>query len=240
MKWVLWWKRVLTLLIGSDPWFWSRLAGTSAGPHCPQQDDSGVSSHWRHRWHDLGVPLARLGWRLRGWLRLEPSIQLACRPWERKKAAPELSRTSMEPDHGWRPLQHRQKLFRATRNLWQWIWYLGRGEFGTVLQGKKFPVKGDFYDMMCDLDFLNSHFLLSLQTWMCGGTLEIVPCSHVGHIFRKRSPYKWRSGVNVLKRNSIRLAEVWMDDYAKYYYQRIGKDLVSIFKELPEISPWEI
>lgn len=63
---------------------------------------------------------------------------------------------------------------------------------------------------------------------MCGGTLEIVPCSHVGHIFRKRSPYKWRSGVNVLKRNSIRLAEVWMDDYAKYYYQRIGKDLVWI------------
>ena len=43
---------------------------------------------------------------------------------------------------------------------------------------------------------------------MCGGTLEIVPCSHVGHIFRKRSPYKWRSGVNVLRKNSIRLAEV--------------------------------
>lgn len=43
---------------------------------------------------------------------------------------------------------------------------------------------------------------------MCGGRLEIVPCSHVGHVFRKRSPYKWRSGVNVLKRNSVRLAEV--------------------------------
>jgi polypeptide N-acetylgalactosaminyltransferase len=62
---------------------------------------------------------------------------------------------------------------------------------------------------------------------MCGGTLEIVPCSHVGHIFRKRSPYKWRSGVNVLKRNSVRLSEVWLDEYAKYYYQRIGNDLVS-------------
>ncbi|XP_006565134.1 putative polypeptide N-acetylgalactosaminyltransferase 9 isoform X2 [Apis mellifera] len=65
---------------------------------------------------------------------------------------------------------------------------------------------------------------LSFKTWMCGGTLEIVPCSHVGHIFRKRSPYKWRSGVNVLKRNSIRLSEVWLDEYAKYYYQRIGHD----------------
>lgn len=59
---------------------------------------------------------------------------------------------------------------------------------------------------------------------MCGGTLEIVPCSHVGHIFRKRSPYKWRSGVNVLRRNSVRLSEVWLDEYAKYYYQRIGND----------------
>ena len=59
---------------------------------------------------------------------------------------------------------------------------------------------------------------------MCGGTLEIVPCSHVGHIFRKRAPYKWRSGVNVLRRNSVRLAEVWLDEYSKYYYQRIGND----------------
>jgi len=68
---------------------------------------------------------------------------------------------------------------------------------------------------------------LSFKTWMCGGTLEIVPCSHVGHIFRKRSPYKWTSkhGSNVLRRNSIRLAEVWMDDYKQYYYDRIGTEL---------------
>eukprot|EP00092_Neocalanus_flemingeri_P005465 GFUD01005893.1.p1 GENE.GFUD01005893.1~~GFUD01005893.1.p1 ORF type:complete len:612 (+),score=116.80 GFUD01005893.1:189-2024(+) len=80
---------------------------------------------------------------------------------------------------------------------------------------------------------------ISFKTWMCGGTLEIVPCSHVGHIFRKRSPYKWRSGVNVLRRNSIRLAEVWLDDHKKYYYDRIGNDLgnygdVSSRKQLRE------
>lgn len=66
---------------------------------------------------------------------------------------------------------------------------------------------------------------LSFKTWMCGGKLEILPCSHVGHVFRSRSPYKWRTGVNVLKRNSVRLAEVWMDDYKKYYYDRIGLEL---------------
>ncbi|KAL4222733.1 N-acetylgalactosaminyltransferase [Mactra antiquata] len=66
---------------------------------------------------------------------------------------------------------------------------------------------------------------LSFRVWMCGGTLEIIPCSHVGHIFRKRSPYKWRGGVNVVKKNSVRLAEVWMDEYRNYYYERFNHDL---------------
>lgn len=61
---------------------------------------------------------------------------------------------------------------------------------------------------------------------MCGGTLETTPCSHVGHIFSKRSPYKWRSNVNVLLKNNVRLCEVWLDDYKEYYYDRIGHNLV--------------
>lgn len=88
---------------------------------------------------------------------------------------------------------------------------------------QKFFEKLGTYDSGFDI-WGGENLELSFKTWMCGGTLEIVPCSHVGHIFRKRSPYKWRSGVNVLRRNSVRLAEVWLDDYAKYYYQRIGND----------------
>jgi len=61
---------------------------------------------------------------------------------------------------------------------------------------------------------------------MCGGILEQVMCSHVGHIFRQRSPYAWRTGTNVLKKNSVRLAEVWLDNYKKYYYERLNFDLV--------------
>jgi polypeptide N-acetylgalactosaminyltransferase len=52
-----------------------------------------------------------------------------------------------------------------------------------------------------------------IKVWQCGGELLCAPCSHVGHIFRKRSPYEWPKNINVVKKNTVRLAEVWLDDY---------------------------
>ncbi|XP_058609859.1 polypeptide N-acetylgalactosaminyltransferase 4 isoform X2 [Onychostoma macrolepis] len=57
---------------------------------------------------------------------------------------------------------------------------------------------------------------LSFRVWQCGGSLEIHPCSHVGHVFPKKAPY---SRSNFLQ-NTVRAAEVWMDSYKKHFYNR--------------------
>ncbi|XP_061715748.1 putative polypeptide N-acetylgalactosaminyltransferase 9 isoform X1 [Cydia pomonella] len=120
----------------------------------------------------------------------------------------------------WHPVPARERARHSNTAEAVWSPTMAGGLFAI---DKEFFEKLGTYDSGFDI-WGGENLELSFKTWMCGGTLEIVPCSHVGHIFRKRSPYKWRTGVNVLKKNSVRLAEVWLDDYAKYYYQRVGND----------------
>ncbi|BFY97302.1 hypothetical protein BsWGS_00342 [Bradybaena similaris] len=67
---------------------------------------------------------------------------------------------------------------------------------------------------------------LSFRVWMCGGKLEFVPCSRVGHIFRSSHPYTFPGNKDTHGANSVRLAEVWMDSYKRLFYMH-RRDLLS-------------
>uniref|UniRef100_A0A3P8UWV6 Polypeptide N-acetylgalactosaminyltransferase n=1 Tax=Cynoglossus semilaevis TaxID=244447 RepID=A0A3P8UWV6_CYNSE len=53
---------------------------------------------------------------------------------------------------------------------------------------------------------------LGIRVWTCGGSVEVVPCSKIAHIERNHKPYMPDLSL-IMKRNALRVAEIWMDDY---------------------------
>ncbi|KAK7886102.1 hypothetical protein WMY93_025723 [Mugilogobius chulae] len=53
---------------------------------------------------------------------------------------------------------------------------------------------------------------LGVRVWLCGGSIEVIPCSKIAHIERAIKPYVEDLSL-MMKRNALRVAEVWMDEY---------------------------
>lgn len=63
---------------------------------------------------------------------------------------------------------------------------------------------------------------LSMKSWICGGKMLTVPCSRVAHIQKTGHPYLMKANKDVVRANSLRLAEVWMDEYKQVIFDIYG------------------
>eukprot|EP00096_Caligus_rogercresseyi_P014574 TRINITY_DN7081_c0_g1_i1.p1 TRINITY_DN7081_c0_g1~~TRINITY_DN7081_c0_g1_i1.p1 ORF type:complete len:637 (+),score=113.35 TRINITY_DN7081_c0_g1_i1:127-2037(+) len=94
-----------------------------------------------------------------------------------------------------------------------------------IMAGGLFSIRKDWFKSLGFYDedmsiWGGENYELSFKAWMCGGTIEIAPCSRVGHVFRTKSPY--RVTPEDVHKNGIRVAKVWMDEFQYLHYERLG------------------
>lgn len=106
---------------------------------------------------------------------------------------------------------------------------------GIFAMDRRYFYESGAYDMGQDT-WGGENIEMSFRVWMCGGRLEVVPCSRIGHVFRSQSPYKFkdRNPGETIARNLNRVAEVWMDGHADIYYNITGNRHYGIGKSVSD------
>ncbi|XP_055837146.1 polypeptide N-acetylgalactosaminyltransferase 3 [Episyrphus balteatus] len=130
---------------------------------------------------------------------------------------------------------------KTLENNWgafNWVlnfkWYASRPKEGSTpatpiatpsMAGGLFSIDREYFYHVGAYDPLmkiwgGENIEMSLRIWQCGGRVEISPCSHVGHVFRKTTPYTFPNGVTqTLTNNVARTAMVWMDKWQNFVFR---------------------
>jgi len=95
--------------------------------------------------------------------------------------------------------------------------------YSPTMAGGLFAMRRDYfweigsYDEQMD-GWGGENLEMSFRIWQCGGTLETIPCSRIGHIFRDFHPYSFPNDRDTHGINTVRMAMVWMDKYIEFFY----------------------
>ncbi|XP_004704068.1 polypeptide N-acetylgalactosaminyltransferase 15 isoform X1 [Echinops telfairi] len=76
---------------------------------------------------------------------------------------------------------------------------------------------------------------LSLKAWLCGGSVEIIPCSRVGYLYGNRDAHSLPDQEAML-RNKVRIAETWLGSFKDTFYRHSPEALALSQAEKPDCT----
>ncbi|KAI6053739.1 polypeptide N-acetylgalactosaminyltransferase 15 isoform X2 [Marmota monax] len=77
---------------------------------------------------------------------------------------------------------------------------------------------------------------MSFKAWLCGGSVEILPCSRVGHIYRNQDTQSSSLDQEAILRNKVRLAEIWLGSFKETFYRHSPEAFVLSKAEKPDCT----
>lgn len=134
------------------------------------------------------------------------------------------------------PQDNFRQYLKGTKGHWRFEWNLNlifTNPYGTnevsrdpwaspATSGGIFAIRKDYWNQLGLYDagmigWGGDHIEATLKVWRCGGHIEIVPCSRIGHLFRDPAHRPYDVEVKQVVHNYGRIAEVWLDDYRSYF-----------------------
>lgn len=76
---------------------------------------------------------------------------------------------------------------------------------------------------------------LSLKAWLCGGSVEILPCSRVGHIYQNQEANSPPDQEATLL-NKVRIAETWLGSFKETFYRHSPEAFALSKAEKPDCT----
>ncbi|XP_006770239.1 PREDICTED: polypeptide N-acetylgalactosaminyltransferase 15 isoform X1 [Myotis davidii] len=76
---------------------------------------------------------------------------------------------------------------------------------------------------------------LSLKAWLCGGSVEILPCSRVGHIYQNQEANSPPDQEATLL-DKVRIAETWLDSFKETFYKHSPEAFALSKAEKPDCT----
>ncbi|TDH09134.1 hypothetical protein EPR50_G00083510 [Perca flavescens] len=102
--------------------------------------------------------------------------------------------------------------YQPASHAFDWaLWCISPSVMGILVAERKYLGEIGLLDEGMQV-YGGENVELGIRVWTCGGSIEVVPCSKIAHIERAHKPYMPDLS-EAMKRNALRVAEVWMDEY---------------------------
>ncbi|KAM6223280.1 polypeptide N-acetylgalactosaminyltransferase 15 [Rhynchocyon petersi] len=105
---------------------------------------------------------------------------------------------------------------------------------GVMAIGRHFFLNNGAFDPLLSLPG-DKNLDLSFKAWLCGGSVEVLPCSRVGRIYRDQDNHGPLDREATL-RNKVRIAETWLASFKETFYRHSPEALSLSQAEKPDCT----